>query len=137
MIKSYFLVALRSLQRNKLHASINIIGLAIGMVCCILIALFVQFELGYDRQNKNAHRIYRLAVDLEANNWAISAFPFDDLADLRRLTAEHLAGGDAGSQSRLAKHIGCPPGTFSKFINGRNLPAQYRAALADAIMVAA
>ncbi|MBT1690440.1 ABC transporter permease [Dawidia soli] len=79
MIKSYFLVALRSLQRNKLHASINIIGLAIGMVCCILIALFVQFELGYDRQNKNAHRIYRLAVDLEANNWAISAFPLGGL----------------------------------------------------------
>lgn len=79
MIKSYFLVALRTLMRNKLHASINIIGLAIGMACCILIALFVQFELGYDRQNKNADRIYRLAVDLEANNWAISAFPLGRL----------------------------------------------------------
>lgn len=70
-------------------------------------------------------------------SWAISAFPSDDLADLRRLTAEHLAGGDAGTQSRLAKSIGCPTGTFSKFINGRNLPDQYRAALADAIMVSA
>ena len=79
MIKSYFLVALRTLSRNRLHASINIIGLAIGMACCILIALFVQFELGYDRQNKNANRIYRLAVDLEANNWAISAFPLGGL----------------------------------------------------------
>jgi putative ABC transport system permease protein len=79
MIKSYFLVAFRALKRNKLHASINIIGLAIGMACCMLIALFVQFELGYDRQNKNANRIYRLAVDLEANNWAISAFPLGGL----------------------------------------------------------
>jgi putative ABC transport system permease protein len=79
MIKSYFLVALRTLTRNKLHASINIVGLAIGMACCILIALFVQFELGYDRHNKNADRIYRLAVDLEANNWAISAFPLGRL----------------------------------------------------------
>ena len=50
MIKSYFLVALRSLMRNRLHASINILGLAIGMTCCILIMLFVQFELNYDRQ---------------------------------------------------------------------------------------
>lgn len=75
MIKSYFLVALRSIIRNKLHASINIIGLAIGMTCCILIMLFVQFELSYDRQNKNADDIYRMGVDLEANNWAISAFP--------------------------------------------------------------
>lgn len=79
MIKNYLQVAIRSLKRNKLHAFINIIGLAIGMTCCILIALFVQFELGYDRQNKNADRLYRLAVDLEANNWAISAFPLGAL----------------------------------------------------------
>ncbi len=79
MIKSYLLVALRSIKRNKLHASINIIGLAIGMTCCILITLFVQFELGYDKQNKDADRIYRLAIDLEANNWAISAFPIGSL----------------------------------------------------------
>jgi len=79
MLKNYFLTAFRSLKRNKLHASINIFGLAIGMTCCILIILFIQFELGYDRQNKNASRIYRLAIDLEANNWAISAFPLGAL----------------------------------------------------------
>lgn len=79
MLKSYFLVALRSLRRNKLHASINIIGLAIGMTCCILITLFVQFELSYDRQNKQADQIYRMAINLEANNWAISAFPIGAL----------------------------------------------------------
>lgn len=79
MLKNYFLTAFRSLRRNKLHASINIIGLAIGMTCCILIILFIQFELGYDRHNKNASRIYRLAIDLEANDWAISAFPLGGL----------------------------------------------------------
>ncbi len=79
MLKNYFLVALRSLRRNKLHASINIIGLAIGMACCILITLFVQFELSYDTHNKEANRIYRMAVNLEANNWAISAFPIGSL----------------------------------------------------------
>lgn len=79
MLKSYFLTALRNLKRNRLHATINIIGLAIGMTCCILITLFVQFELGYDRQNRQAERIYRVATDLEANNWAISAFPLGAL----------------------------------------------------------
>jgi putative ABC transport system permease protein len=79
MLRNYFLTAIRSLKRNKLHASINIVGLAIGMTCCILIILFIQFELGYDRQNKNASRIYRLGVDLEANDWAISAFPLGSL----------------------------------------------------------
>lgn len=72
-------MAIRSLKRNKLHASINIIGLAIGMACCILITLFVQFELNYDKHNKNADRIYRMAVGLEANTWAISAFPIGGL----------------------------------------------------------
>jgi putative ABC transport system permease protein len=79
MLKSYFIVALRSLKRNKLHAFINIIGLAIGMTCCILITLFVQFELSYDRQNKDADHIYRMGVDLQANKWAISAFPIGAL----------------------------------------------------------
>jgi putative ABC transport system permease protein len=79
MFKSYLHIAIRSLKRNKLHASINIIGLAIGMACCILITLFVQFELNYDRHNKEADRIYRMAVGLEANTWAISAFPIGRL----------------------------------------------------------
>jgi putative ABC transport system permease protein len=79
MLKSYLLIAIRSLRRNKLHASINIIGLAIGMACCILITLFVQFELNYDRHNKDADRIYRMAIGLEANTWAISAFPIGRL----------------------------------------------------------
>lgn len=57
----------------------------------------------------------------------------DDVADLRHLTAEHIAKRGPGSQSRLASSVGCPPGTFSKFIGGRNLPEQYRAALADAL----
>jgi putative ABC transport system permease protein len=79
MLKSYFLVAWRSIKRNRLHASINIIGLAVGMAVCILITLYVQFELTYDKQNKRADRIYRMAIDLEANNWAISAFPIGQL----------------------------------------------------------
>jgi putative ABC transport system permease protein len=79
MLKNYLLTAFRNLRRNKLHSFINIFGLSIGMTCCILIILFIQFELGYDRQNKNASRIYRMAIDLEANNWAISAFPIGAL----------------------------------------------------------
>lgn len=79
MLRSYLLIAIRSLKRNKLHAFINITGLAIGMTCCILITLFVQFELSYDRHNKDADRIHRLVINLEANNWAISAFPIGEV----------------------------------------------------------
>ncbi len=69
----------RSLLKNRTFSFINITGLAIGMTCCIVITLFVLFELNYDRHNKHADRIYRSVVDLEANNWAISAFPLGAL----------------------------------------------------------
>lgn len=75
MIKNYLLIAIRSLAKNKLHTTINVVGLSVAMACCILIVLFVEFELGYDRQNRRADRIYRMALGLEANTWAISAFP--------------------------------------------------------------
>lgn len=49
-----------------------------------------------------------------------------DLAELREKLTQHLERSSAGEQSRLAKAIGCPAGTFSKFRSGRNLPEQYR-----------
>jgi len=52
--------AIRFLMRYKSFSIINIAGLAIGMVCCILILLWVQDELSYDRFNKNGRRIYRV-----------------------------------------------------------------------------
>jgi hypothetical protein len=58
----------------------------------------------------------------------------DEVADLRILTIDHIDQSGPGSQSRLANRIGCPGGTFSKFIAGRNLPAEYRSALAAALM---
>ncbi len=79
MFNNYFITSWRSLVKNRTFSAINIIGLAIGMTCCILITLFVQFELNYDRRNKNADRIYRAVVDLQANDWAISAFPLGAL----------------------------------------------------------
>jgi len=58
----------------------------------------------------------------------------DEVADLRLLTIDHLERSGPGSQSRLADRIGCPGGTFSKFIGGKNLPAEYRRPLAAALM---
>jgi putative ABC transport system permease protein len=59
MIKNYIKIALRNLRRNKLYSLLNIVGLAIGITCCILILLYVQDELSYDRFHENADRIYR------------------------------------------------------------------------------
>ena len=62
MISSYLKIALRSLWNKKAFASINIFGLAIGLATCMLILLFVQHELSYDRFNKNADRIFRVTI---------------------------------------------------------------------------
>jgi len=63
MLKSYFKIALRNLLRYKGFSFINIAGLAIGMACCILVALFIMDEMSYDRHNQDSDRIYRVVKD--------------------------------------------------------------------------
>ena len=60
MIKNYLKVALRNLRKRKGYAFINVAGLAVGMACCLLIALFVRDERSYDRYHDKADRIFRL-----------------------------------------------------------------------------
>ncbi|MEP6673699.1 MAG: ABC transporter permease [Ferruginibacter sp.] len=58
MLKNYFKIAFRNLQRNKVFAAINILGLTVGMASAILILLWVQDELGYDRFYDKTDRLY-------------------------------------------------------------------------------
>jgi putative ABC transport system permease protein len=60
MFKNFFKTALRNLMRNKFYSAINIVGLAIGITACILIMLYVQSELSYDKFHDKADRIYRV-----------------------------------------------------------------------------
>jgi putative ABC transport system permease protein len=60
MFKNYLLVTLRNVKKNRLFSLLNILGLAVGMAAFILIMLYVQFELSYDRYHENADRIYRV-----------------------------------------------------------------------------
>ena len=68
MLKNYLKVVFRNLMRNKIFSFINILGLAIGMMCTILILLWVRNELSYDMFNKNADRIYRTVLSGRINN---------------------------------------------------------------------
>ncbi len=60
MVKNYFRTALRNLFKYPGFSLINLLGLAMGMACCILILLFVRYELSYDAYHENADRIYRV-----------------------------------------------------------------------------
>ncbi|MDA1029677.1 MAG: ABC transporter permease [Bacteroidetes bacterium] len=72
MFKNYLLVAIRHLVKQKGFTFINAFGLAIGLVCCTFIWIFVADELSYDRHVPDAERIYRVTSDFrpEGKQWA-------------------------------------------------------------------
>ncbi len=59
MLRSYLKIAWRNLWKNKTFSLINILGLALGMACSLLIMLWVQYELSMDKFHKNDARLYR------------------------------------------------------------------------------
>ncbi|MFC2156446.1 ABC transporter permease [Acidobacteriota bacterium] len=63
MFSNYIKVAFRNIRKQKGYAFINIFGLAIGMAVCILILLWVQSELSFDKYHKNANQISRITID--------------------------------------------------------------------------
>ncbi len=62
MIKNYLKIAFRNLVKNKVFSLINIVGLAIGIVACMLILQYVRFELSYDNFHTNGSKIYRITA---------------------------------------------------------------------------
>ena len=60
MIKNYLTVAIRNLMRHKLYTAINVLGLAIGLACGILILLYIQQEFAADRFHTLGDRIYKV-----------------------------------------------------------------------------
>jgi len=67
MIKNYILTAIRNLKKHTAYSFINIVGLAIGMACSILILLWVQDELQFDKWHSKADRIERVLVSIINN----------------------------------------------------------------------
>lgn len=63
MFKNHLNAAWRNICKNKVFSAINIIGLAIGMTACLLILQYVNFELSYDRFNRNVSDLYRVYND--------------------------------------------------------------------------
>lgn len=63
MFKNELKIALRNLLRHKGYSFINVVGLAIGMACCILILLWVRDELSYDAFHPESDRIYRVVQE--------------------------------------------------------------------------
>jgi len=63
MFKNYLKTAFRNLGKNKLYSGINIIGLTVGLAACLLIGVFINHELSYDKFNANADKIVRVTME--------------------------------------------------------------------------
>src|SRR6185312_47632 len=74
MIRNYFKTAFRNLWRNKVFSLINIVGLSVGLACCMLILLYAMDEVSYDRFNVNAPNIYHLVVNDQGNDGVVHKF---------------------------------------------------------------
>jgi len=103
MITSYFKIAIRNLFKRKDYSVLNILGLAIGVACCLLIFQYVAFERSYDNFLPEANQIVRLRLDSYQQgrlNWqSATVYPafgstmkkdFPEVEDYCRLTDADL-----------------------------------------------
>ncbi|MHA4896126.1 ABC transporter permease [Pedobacter sp. PWIIR3] len=67
MFKLNLKIALRNLWKNKGFTLINVGGLAIGLACCLMLMLYVNYEWSYDKQYKNLEKIYFAKLNLKFN----------------------------------------------------------------------
>lgn len=79
MLRNYIKVTLRNLSKQSFYSGINILGLSIGVACCLLISLFIWDELNYDRHHEKADHIYRVHADInfggKHEQYAVSQAP--------------------------------------------------------------
>ncbi|NBC16737.1 MAG: FtsX-like permease family protein [Bacteroidetes bacterium] len=123
MLRNYLTIALRHLRRHPGYAAINVVGLAVGMACCLLILLFVRDELSYDRFHDNAERVYRIVSDwgdfsVPATSWPVVSRLEDDFpqieAHARLLQTDGLVR--YGDESFVEEHLfAANPAVFDVF----------------------
>jgi putative ABC transport system permease protein len=74
MIKNWLITALRNFRKNKTYSAINVLGLTVGLTSCLLIALYIRYELSYDRFQQKGDRIARMIME----------YHFDGAGETRR-----------------------------------------------------
>lgn len=66
MLTNYLKIAVRNLLRSKSFSAINILGLSVGMTCCMLLLLYIRSELSFDKHHTHADRLYMLGQQATA-----------------------------------------------------------------------
>lgn len=94
MLKSYLLLAARTLQRRKGYALLNLGGLAVGMAVALLIALYVQHEGSYDTFHADVDQVHRIALEIQREGTPATAMA-TNLAALAPTLAANMPEIDA------------------------------------------
>ncbi|MEP5610814.1 MAG: FtsX-like permease family protein [Cyclobacteriaceae bacterium] len=79
MLRNFFIITIRNLRKNSLYSSINIAGLSIGIVCSVLILLWVADEVSFDKFIPKSDKLYQVWMssdfDGKVNNWQSVPLP--------------------------------------------------------------
>jgi len=141
MLRNYLTTAWRNLLRQRLYAAVNIMGLALGMASCLVLYLYVQHELSYDRYHANAERLYRIVCGTNAVTPARLAPLVQDnfgehVAAGRLIRQARTVVGPGGDLMRERRMLHADPSIFGIF-DFRVLQGDPPAALAapDVIVV--
>jgi len=128
MLTNYFKIALRNLIRNKTYSVINILGLALGVACCLLLSLYVVDELSYDKHHVRSEDLYRI----------ITTFQSEMAGHKRSSTASPpiaMAMKDEIPEVESAVRVLSPPDiTFSLFKYGDNIFYETNGFIADSTL---
>src|ERR1700733_12680755 len=139
MIKNYFTISLRNLLKRKGYTALNILGLSIGITCCMLIFQYVSRERSFDTFQKNAPQIVRIRLDQYKQGklaWqSATSYPpiaptmkkeFPEVENTCRLIADQLllSNDQRNIKSTESKGYYADPSTISmlgfKLIHGSN-----------------
>jgi putative ABC transport system permease protein len=104
MFKNYITIALRNIRKHKVYSAINIVGLSLGLAVCLLIFLWVQDELGYDRFHSKKDRIVQVYSQIHLSNdqsqiWMGSYYP------LARVLKEEIPEVASASRYEEAQNL--------------------------------
>jgi len=144
MFKNYLKIALRNIQRYKGYSFINILGLSVGLACCILIMMWVMDELNYDGFYKNRDQIFRVnSIDHSAGEMKHSAGPpspigpvlVNDFPEIQQFTRVQSGWGGwylhYGEKNFTEEKLCCADPSFFEIFNFEFLKGDPKTALLD------
>lgn len=91
MIRNYFLIAWRTMTRNKVYTTINVLGLSLGVSACLLVYMVVSYEFSFDRFHADSERIFQVKTHGDVAGWTCDCAPAPLFPTLR----DQYAGAEA------------------------------------------